>query len=173
MYQYLNTNQSNIRRHASLHHGIRGYVFFASASLQSLDRHYSNVVGSRGGRRSAASPASTGYDGQGPSLRPPPQVGPPYTPPLVPLPVPRGQQQALAPSAPTTWSPWMGSWDQQSLVNSFSTMSIVPPAVTNWVANSDASNHTISDVDYLTYIALLILMILHLSRILSPSYLSR
>jgi hypothetical protein len=83
---------------------------------------------------------------------PPPHVGPPYTPPLVPLPVHRGQQQAPLPPAPMTWSPCMGSWDQQSLVNSFSTMSMVPPTVIDWVVNSGASNHTTSDVGNLTYI---------------------
>jgi hypothetical protein len=83
---------------------------------------------------------------------PPPQVGPPYTPPLAPLPVHRCQQQAPAPLAPATWSPWMGTWDQQLLVNSFSTMSMVRPAVTDWVADSNASNHTTSDVSNLTYI---------------------
>jgi hypothetical protein len=46
----------------------------------------------------------------------------------------------------------MGSWDQQSLANSFSTMSMVPLAVTDWVADSGASNHTTSDVGNLTYI---------------------
>jgi hypothetical protein len=46
----------------------------------------------------------------------------------------------------------MGLWDQQSLVNSFSTMSMVPPTVTDWVADSSASNHTTSDAGNLTYI---------------------
>jgi hypothetical protein len=31
-------------------------------------------------------------------------------------------------------------------------MSMVPPVVTNWVADSSASNHTTSDVGNLTYI---------------------
>jgi hypothetical protein len=44
----------------------------------------------------------------------------------------------------------MDSWDQQSLVNSFNTMTMVPPAVTDWVADSDASNHTTSDAGNLT-----------------------
>jgi hypothetical protein len=43
----------------------------------------------------------------------------------------------------------MGSWDQQSLANSFNTMVMFPPAVTDWVADSGASNHTTSDVDNL------------------------
>jgi hypothetical protein len=61
-------------------------------------------------------------------------------------------QQAPAPPAPTAWSPWTGSWDKQSLTNSFNTMTMVPPAVTDWVADSDASNHTTSDADNLTYV---------------------
>jgi hypothetical protein len=50
------------------------------------------------------------------------------------------------PPAPAAWSLWTGSWDQQSLANSFNTMAMVPPTVTDWVANSDTSNHTILDV---------------------------
>jgi hypothetical protein len=50
------------------------------------------------------------------------------------------------------WSPWTGSWDELSLANSFNTMTMVPPAVTDWVADSDASNHTTSDAYNLTYI---------------------
>jgi hypothetical protein len=46
--------------------------------------------------------------------------------------------------------PWTSSWDQQSLGNSFNTMTMVPPAVTNWVADSGASNHTTSDAGNLT-----------------------
>jgi hypothetical protein len=44
----------------------------------------------------------------------------------------------------------MGTWDQQSLVNSFNTMALTPPAVIDWVADSDTSNHTTSDADNLT-----------------------
>jgi hypothetical protein len=44
----------------------------------------------------------------------------------------------------------MDSWDQQSLVNSFNTMTMVPPAVTDWVTDSDASNHITSDAGNLT-----------------------
>jgi hypothetical protein len=83
---------------------------------------------------------------------PPPQVGPPFTPPLAHLPIHRGQQQAPAPLTSTTWSPWTGSWDQQSLANSFNTMTMVPPMVINWVADSGASNHTTLDVGNLTYV---------------------
>jgi hypothetical protein len=50
---------------------------------------------------------------------------------------------------------WDGShgtslWDQQSMTNSLNTMALVPPAVTNWVTDSDASNHTTSDGGNLT-----------------------
>jgi hypothetical protein len=44
----------------------------------------------------------------------------------------------------------MGSWDQQSLANSFNTMALVPPVVTDWVADFGASNHTTSDVGHFT-----------------------
>jgi hypothetical protein len=46
----------------------------------------------------------------------------------------------------------MGMWDQQSLINSFSTMALTPPVVTDWVADSSASNHTTSDAGNLTSI---------------------
>jgi hypothetical protein len=36
------------------------------------------------------------------------------------------------------------------LANSFNTMALTPPAVTNWVADSGVSNHTTSDVGNLT-----------------------
>jgi hypothetical protein len=83
---------------------------------------------------------------------PPPHVGLPNTPLLAPLPVHRGQQQASVPPAPATWSPWMGSWDQQSLDNSFNTMTMVPPAITDWVADFGFFNHTTSDAGNLTSI---------------------
>jgi hypothetical protein len=44
----------------------------------------------------------------------------------------------------------MGMWDQQSLTNSFNTIALTPPAVTDWVAESSASNHTTSDTGNLT-----------------------
>jgi hypothetical protein len=46
----------------------------------------------------------------------------------------------------------MGSWDQQSLANFFNTMIMVPPAVTDWVADSDVSIHTTSDAGNLAYV---------------------
>jgi hypothetical protein len=66
-------------------------------------------------------------------------------PPLMPLPIHRGQPLALM-----AWSPWTDSWDQQSLANSFDTMALVPPTVTDWVADSAVSNHTTSDAGNLT-----------------------
>jgi hypothetical protein len=89
---------------------------------------------------------------------PPPQVGLPFMPPLMPLPIHRGQQQAPALAA---WSPWTGSWDQQSLANFFNTMIMVPPVVTDWMTDSDASNHTTSNAGNLTSI--------HLAHINDPS----
>jgi hypothetical protein len=59
---------------------------------------------------------------------------------------PPHQQQVTT----STWLPWTGTWDQQSLINSFSTMALTPPAVTNWVTNSGASNHTTSNASNLT-----------------------
>jgi hypothetical protein len=44
----------------------------------------------------------------------------------------------------------MGAWHQQSLVNSFSTMAMTPPVVTDWVTDSGASNHTTSNAGNLT-----------------------
>jgi hypothetical protein len=43
-----------------------------------------------------------------------------------------------------------GRVDQQSMVNSFRTMALTPPVVTNLVADSGASNHSTSDVGNLT-----------------------
>jgi hypothetical protein len=37
----------------------------------------------------------------------------------------------------------ISAWDQQSLVNSFSTMALTPSVVTNWVAQSGASAHVL------------------------------
>jgi hypothetical protein len=41
-------------------------------------------------------------------------------------------------------------WDQQSLSNSFNSMALTPPGVTDWVANSGTANHTTSDAHNLT-----------------------
>jgi hypothetical protein len=74
-------------------------------------------------------------------------LGAPGGPSFTPLPAPPPhQQQAAAP----TWSPWTGAWNQQSLANSFSTMALTPPVVTDWVTDSDASDHTTSDVGNLS-----------------------
>jgi hypothetical protein len=70
-----------------------------------------------------------------------------WRPLLRALSVPPPHQQQIVTLA---WSSWMGAWDQQSLANSFSTMVLTPPAVTDWVTNSVASNHTTSDVGNLT-----------------------
>jgi hypothetical protein len=45
------------------------------------------------------------------------------------------------------WNPWLGaSWDQQSLANSFGSMSLHPPptSVQDWVADFGAMHHFIS-----------------------------
>jgi hypothetical protein len=44
----------------------------------------------------------------------------------------------------------MSSWNQQLLVHSFHTMTMVPPTVTDWVANFGASNHTTYSASNLT-----------------------
>nr|XP_034587929.1 uncharacterized protein LOC117850228 [Setaria viridis] len=49
-------------------------------------------------------------------------------------------QQPLYTASPN-WTPWSGSWDQQSLANNFSTMTLNPPGITEWVLDSSASNH--------------------------------
>ncbi|XP_039822783.1 uncharacterized protein LOC120684997 [Panicum virgatum] len=54
-----------------------------------------------------------------------------------------GQQQHQTP-----WTPWSGSWDQQSLANSFSTMTLHPPASTDWVVDTGASTHMTPDSGY-------------------------
>jgi hypothetical protein len=90
-----------------------------------------------------------------PGMRPPQHTllaapayyGAPDSPSFAPLPVPLPHQQQTATSA---WSPWTGAWDQLSLANSFSTMALTPPAATNWVTNSGASNHTTSDAGNFT-----------------------
>jgi hypothetical protein len=44
----------------------------------------------------------------------------------------------------------MSSWHQQPLAHSFHTMMMVPPAVTDWVVDSGASNYTTFNVGNLT-----------------------
>jgi hypothetical protein len=66
-----------------------------------------------------------------------PPVGPPFMPPLAPLPLPR----ALSPQQ-QSWTPWSGEWDQQSLAGSFSTMELTPTPTTDWVAEFGTSNYT-------------------------------
>jgi hypothetical protein len=48
----------------------------------------------------------------------------------------------------------MGTWDQQSFANSFNTMALTPTAVTYWVVDSDASNHTTLDTGNLISVCL-------------------
>jgi hypothetical protein len=61
------------------------------------------------------------------------------------------QQQSLYQQATPDpeWNPWLGvSWDQQSLANSFSSMSLHPPPtlVQDWVADSISTHHTTPSV---------------------------
>jgi hypothetical protein len=44
----------------------------------------------------------------------------------------------------------MDTRDQQSLPNSFNTMALTPPMVTDWDVDSGASNHTTLDANNLT-----------------------
>jgi hypothetical protein len=56
------------------------------------------------------------------------------------------QQAAPAPG----WNPWLdASWDQQSLANSFGTMTLhsPPTSVQDWVADSGVMHHTTPSVD--------------------------
>jgi hypothetical protein len=52
-----------------------------------------------------------------------PQVGPPFTPPLAPLPLPR-----VSPPQLRSWTLGSGEWYPQYLVDSFSTMELTPHA---------------------------------------------
>jgi hypothetical protein len=104
---------------------------------------------------------------------PPQQAGPTFAPSLTHLPLvawppwmtsgalPYGlppQQAAptftspLPPPPPTSWPPWMSSWSQQPLAHCFHTTVMVPPAVTDWVTDFSASNHTTSTAGNLTSI---------------------
>jgi hypothetical protein len=64
---------------------------------------------------------------------------------------PQQQQQPLYQQAAPApgWNPWLSAgWDQQSLGNSFSTMTLHPPptSVQDWVADSGATHHTTPSV---------------------------
>jgi hypothetical protein len=51
----------------------------------------------------------------------------------------------------SSFAPFLtGTWDQQSLANSFSTMALTPPAIIDWVVDAGASYHITSNVDNLT-----------------------
>jgi hypothetical protein len=76
----------------------------------------------------------------------PQQVGPASAPPLVPLLVhPRHMQQSSQLSPGPTWTSWTGCCDQQSLTNSFSTMTLNQLTITDWITDSGASNYTTPD----------------------------
>jgi hypothetical protein len=68
---------------------------------------------------------------------PPQQAAPTFAPPLLPPPL-------------ASWQPRMSSWSQQPLAHSFHTTMMVPPAVIDWVVDSDASNHITSSAGNLT-----------------------
>jgi hypothetical protein len=54
------------------------------------------------------------------------------------------QQQQEAAQSP--WNSWQGAWDQQSLASFFNTMTLQQPqSITEWIADSGASNHTTPD----------------------------
>jgi hypothetical protein len=109
--------------------------------LQSLDRHHLDVA--RDAFSAAAADASTTTC----PARCTSILRVPGGPSFVPLPAPPPhQQQAVAPA----WLLWMGAWDQQSLANSFNIMALTRLAVTDWVTDSGASNHTTSDTSNLT-----------------------
>jgi hypothetical protein len=64
---------------------------------------------------------------------------------LDPPPVPMSAPPAppVAPPAPQSWSHWTGSWDQRALANTFSIMTLQPPAtITDWIPDMGATNHT-------------------------------
>jgi hypothetical protein len=55
----------------------------------------------------------------------PQQVGPASAPPLAPLPIHLGHMQQQGQLLPgLAWNLWTGCWDQQSLANSFNTMTL-------------------------------------------------
>jgi hypothetical protein len=110
--------------------------------LQSLDRHHFNVA------RDASSAVAADVSNTTPCLLHWHTTGPL----AVPLSHPHSSSTAPAASCGSYLSPWMGTWDQQSLANYFNTMALTPPAVSDWVADSSASNHTTSDAGNLTYV---------------------
>ena len=80
-------------------------------------------------------------------LSPPPhfvQAAPgPFLPYIPALQQPRAPQQPVQQAR--LWTPWSGSWDQQSLASNFSTVSLNHPAITDWVMDSGASSHMTPD----------------------------
>ena len=104
---------------------------------------------SGGSQPRARPPASAGMQQQQQALLAFPGL-PGYPLPLpqpgLPSPTP-GTQPLVLPTLPSPWTPWSGgSWDQQSLANAFSTVSLnPPPATTEWVMDSGASSHMTPD----------------------------
>jgi hypothetical protein len=104
-----------------------------------------------------------------------------HTTPLAPIPVPAQlyaaqqqhqlQQQAQAAygaqqqqqAAQSPWNPWQGAWDQQSPASSFNTMTLQQPqSITEWIADSEASNHTTPDSGNISLVFVLqLLLFLH------------
>lgn len=50
---------------------------------------------------------------------------------------------------PQQQEPWL--WDQQTLANNFSTMMLQPPPSNDFIMDSDASSHMVSNFDSLSY----------------------
>jgi hypothetical protein len=93
------------------------------ALLQTLDRLYSDVVRSQGSRAAGATTTSS-HDGGCTLLRLSASAG------RACLCATRGhmQQSGQLPPGPA-WNSWTGCWDQQSLTNSFSTMTLNQPTI--------------------------------------------
>jgi hypothetical protein len=63
------------------------------------------------------------------------------------------QQSSYQPPTPANWSLWTGSgWDQQSLANTFNTMTLTPPPTTqDWVVDSGTSHHSTLSVGNISH----------------------
>ena len=91
-----------------------------------------------------------------------------HTTPLAPIPVSvqlmllLGSIQ-LQQAAQSPWNPWQGAWDQQSPASSFNTMTLQQPqSITEWIADSEASNHTTPDSGNISLVFVLqLLLFLH------------
>jgi hypothetical protein len=122
------------------HHHLSGsgQLHLVASLPQPLDRHRLDVAGFWGVNVQQPSPPAM-RAGAFPYGLPPQQVGPTFALPVAPPP-------------PAAWTPWMSSRHQQPQAHSFHTMMMVPPTVTDWVADSSASNHTTFNVGNLTFI---------------------